>query len=353
MKISVRTSRRIEEAQHILVRGTNWIGDVIMTLPAMAAIRRSFPEAKSSVLAKPWVADIFSLSPDVDEVLLYRSPGIHEGFRGLLRLAKELRSRKFDAAILLQNAIEAAIVACLAGIPIRAGYNSDGRGPLLTHSVKRTRAIRRIHQVEYYMEMVKTLGCSNGGRREYHLDLTPEDVIRAGEILGFYGAAQGDLLIGIAPGATYGAAKKWFPDRFAMVADRLSETLGAEILLFGSAADRESTRAVSGFANHSMADLAGMTTLREAISLISCCRLFISNDSGLMHVAGALGVPTLAIFGSTNPVTTSPPGEKSVVVHKDLPCSPCLKTTCPTDFQCMDLIGVNDVYEAARCMLQP
>jgi heptosyltransferase II len=350
MKIAIRTSRRIEDARNILIRGTNWIGDVIMTLPAMAAIRRAFPQAKISVLVKPWVADIFSLCPDVDEVIVYRSPGVHEGFRGLFRLAGELRAREFDAAILLQNAIEAAIIAGLARIPIRAGYNSDGRGPFLTHSVKRTQAVRRVHQVEYYLEMVKTLGCEGNGR-EFHLVLNEYDENRAGEILHPYGIDRADFLVGIAPGATYGAAKKWFPDRFATVADRLAEEYSARILLFGSAADRDSTQAVSRDAHHVLTDLAGMTTLREAISLISRCRLFISNDSGLMHVAGALGVPTLAIFGSTNPVTTSPLGAKSVVVHKELPCSPCLKTTCPTDFQCMDLIGVEDVYGAVRWML--
>jgi heptosyltransferase II len=350
MKVSIRTSRRIEDARSILIRGTNWIGDVIMTLPAMAAIRRTFPQAKISVLVKPWVADIFSLCSDVDEVIVYRSPGVHEGFRGLLRLAGELRERKFDAAILLQNAIEAAIITGLARIPIRAGYNSDGRGPLLTHSVKRTRAVRRIPQVEYYLEMVRTLGCKGSGG-EFHLMLNGDDEYRAGEILHHNGIDQSDFLVGIAPGATYGAAKKWFPDRFATVADRLVEDFFARILLFGSARDRESTQTVSRYANHTLTDLAGTTTLREAISLISCCRLFISNDSGLMHVAGALGVPTLAIFGSTNPVTTSPPGEKSMVVHKDLPCSPCLKTTCPTNFQCMDLIEVEDVYGVARWMI--
>lgn len=351
MKISIRTSRRIEDAQNILVRGTNWIGDVIMTLPAMAAIRRSFPRAKISVLVKPWVADIFSLCSDVDEVIIYQSPGVHKGIGGLLRLAGELRERKFDAAILLQNAIEPAIIACLSGIPIRAGFNSDGRGPLLTHSVKRTRAVRQIHQIDYYLEMVKTLGCQDG-RQDFHLTLSRDDENRAVEILQRYGIDREDFLVGIAPGATYGAAKKWFPDRFATVADRLRDEFSAKILLFGSAGDRESTQAVSRHAHHALTDLAGVTSLREAIALISRCRLFISNDSGLMHVAGAIGVPTLAIFGSTNPVTTSPPGEKSVVVHKDLPCSPCLKTNCPTDFQCMDLIGVEDVYGAARWMIQ-
>ncbi|MBN1547664.1 MAG: lipopolysaccharide heptosyltransferase II, partial [Syntrophaceae bacterium] len=233
---------------------------------------------------------------------------------------------------------------------IRAGYNSDGRGLLLTHSIKRTRAVRQIPQVEYYLEMVRTLGCV-GDSRNYHLGLTREDEDRADTILQNYGLDRTHYFVGMAPGATYGAAKKWFPDRFAAVADRLFEEYAARILLFGSAGDRESTAAVSQNARYPLTDLAGATSLRDAVALISRCHLFISNDSGLMHVAGALGVPTVAIFGSTNPVTTSPMGENNIVVHKDLPCSPCLKTTCPQDFECMDLIGVEDVYGAAQCLI--
>jgi heptosyltransferase-2 len=349
MNISIRTSRRLSDARNILVRGTNWIGDVVMTLPAMAAIHQAYPQARITVLAKPWVADLFALCADVDDVIIYHSPGIHAGLKGLFRLTAELRERKFDAAILLQNAIEAAIIALMARIPIRAGYNADGRGPLLTHSVKRTRAVRRIPQVEYYLEMVRTLG-GEGDPRTYHFRLNLEDKERAEAILNKYHLSTTDFLVGMAPGATYGVAKKWFPERFAVVADRLSAEYAARILLFGSTGDRESTAAVSRQAGHTPIDLAGATTLREAVALIACCRLFISNDSGLMHVAGALGVPTVAIFGSTNPATTSPMGKDNIVVHKDLPCSPCLKTTCPQDFACMDQISIDDVYGAVRCL---
>jgi heptosyltransferase-2 len=152
----------------------------------------------------------------------------------------------------------------------------------------------------------------------------------------------------MAPGATYGAAKKWFPERFAAVADRLADDFSAAILLFGSAADRESTARIESYTHHAVIDLAGKTDLRKAMALMAKCRVFISNDSGLMHVAAALDVPTIAIFGSTNPVTTGPAGNRNIIVCNDVPCSPCLKTNCPKDFQCMDLISVDDVYEAAR-----
>jgi len=352
--LKARRSRNIvpEEINKILVRGTNWIGDVIMSLPAISSVRRTFPRARIAVLAKPWVADLYRACPDIDDVIVFQSPGRHDGIGGKVRLAGELREERFDLALLLQNAIEAALIAWRARIPLRGGYDSDCRGPLLTHSVRRTRAIRRVHQIDYYLEMVRALGFTTAGR-EIHI--VPDDNARsaAEAILAGHGIHRGDTLIGVAPGASYGPAKMWFPERFAAVADRLAGDFSARIILFGSAGDRERTERVQRHAAHPLINLAGETTLKEAVALIHRCNLFISNDSGLMHLAGALGVPLVAIFGSTNPTTTSPPGERSRVIHKDIPCSPCLKKECPTDFRCMELIRVDDVYDAARRLLKP
>jgi len=350
MEISVRTSKRLEQAETILIRGTNWIGDAVMTLPAIAAIRRSFPRARISILVKPWVADIFSFCSDVDDIILYLPHKGQYNLANVSRVSKEIKKKRFDAAILLQNAIEAAIIAFLGRIPIRAGYNSDVRGFLLTHSVKRTRAIRRVHQVHYYLEMVRALGCI-GDHKAFHFHVADQEKILGRSLLEASGMKREGGVIGIAPGAAYGPAKRWFPERFAAVADRLMEEFSVDIALFGSSADKETTEAISRHARHPLIDLAGATTLKDAISVMAACRLFISNDSGLMHIAGALGVPTLAIFGSTNPMATSPIGASNIIIHKDLPCSPCLKEECPEDFQCMDMITINDVYGAAQCML--
>lgn len=352
--LEVRGEKKLpaEGLEKILIRGTNWIGDVVMTLPAVAAIKKTWPQARIAVLAKPWVAEVYRLSPDVDEIVPFTQPGNHSGVMGKWRLTRELRRYRFDGAILLQNAIEAAILALLAGIPIRAGYNSDVRGPLLTHSVRRTREIRRGHQIDYYLEMVRALGCAPAGR---NVRLRPgkDYTETAARLLGTFGIteAAGRPLIGIAPGAAYGPAKKWFPERFAAVADRLIDDTGAQGLLFGSGGDRTSTDAVAKNARHPLIDIAGKTDLKEAIALMARCDLFISNDSGLMHVAGALGIPTLAIFGSTNPAATSPVGDRSVVIHHPVACGPCLKPVCPTDFRCMERIGVDEVYAAARKLL--
>ncbi|MCX5824554.1 MAG: lipopolysaccharide heptosyltransferase II [Deltaproteobacteria bacterium] len=352
MQLQVSGGKRLpaKEIERVLIRGTNWIGDVVMTLPAVAAIRKTWPRARISILAKPWVAEVYRLSPDVDEIIPFAEPGRHAGILGKWRLAGELRSYDFDCAILLQNAIEAAILARLAGIPLRAGYNSDGRGLLLTHSVRRTSAIRKVHQIDYYREMVRALGCTTAGRN-VHLRPGKDYDETAKRLLGQFGIGEGSPLIGIAPGAAYGPAKKWLPERFSATADRLIDATGAQTILFGSGNDRESTAAVEKNARHRLIDIAGKTNLKEAMALIARCTLFLSNDSGLMHVAGALGIPTIAIFGSTNPATTSPVGEKSVVIHHDVPCSPCLKSVCPTDFCCMEMISVDEVYAAARKLL--
>lgn len=351
MKVRGRKGFPFDQMRHVLVRGTNWIGDVIMTLPAMHSIRKTFPHAHIAVLAKPWVEDVFHCCPDVDEVIVYRSPGEHEGFAGIWKLTRELKVRRFDCAVLLQNAIEAAIIARLAGIPVRAGYNSDARGWLLTHSVQRTKEIRRVHQSFYYLEMLKSLGFT---------DVKKDERLHFGEglkkpvprLLDRFGLDQSRILIGMAPGAAYGPAKRWPDERFAAVAGRLIETYDARIVLFGSGADRTITDRIQAVAGPKAVNIAGETGLKEAMALIAHCGLFISNDSGLMHVAGALDIPTIAIFGSTNPITTSPPGERCVIIRKPLPCSPCLKKKCAADFKCMTSIEASEVYAAAREMLE-
>ncbi|MGC9976127.1 MAG: lipopolysaccharide heptosyltransferase II [Syntrophales bacterium] len=351
MKVIISTRIPFDRARNILIRGTNWIGDAIMALPAVSAIRNTFPHAQISVLAKPWVAEIFNLCKEVDEVIEFQSPGVHSGIAGKIRLAKELSARRFDAAILLQNAIEAAIITWLAGIPVRAGYNSDGRGLLLTHSVQRTEDIRKVHQIHYYLEMVKALGCQSAGVDVY---LRPgrEYEILSEKLLGEHDIGGESFIVGLAPGATYGPAKRWLPERFAAVGDRMVEDLSAQVILFGSSEDRKSTDLVQQHASHQFLNLAGKTNLKEAIAVITRCSLFISNDSGLMHIAGALNIPTVAIFGSTNPVTTSPAGDRSAVIYKGASCSPCLKDTCPTDLRCMDIISIEEVCETARGLLK-
>ena len=347
MKLKTNKKLPKDGINRILIRATNWIGDAILTIPAINSIRETYPQAHIAVLAKPWVADIYRLFTDIDEIIIYENK--YDNVWGVFRLARMLKKKKFDLAILLQNAMEAAIMSCAALILLRAGYSSDGRGLLLTHRVRRNRGIKKLHQIDYYLEMVKALGCVSTDK-EMHLETKISHNV-AQSVLQKYIPNQYKIIIGIAPGATYGPAKRWFPARFAAVADKISSVFDCRIILLGGKSDWDTAEEVRKLAQANLLNLAGKTSLEEAIYLISQCRLFISNDSGLMHIAGALNIPTIAIFGSTNPSTTSPAGRQSVVVRREVSCSPCLKETCSTDFRCMELISVEDVYAVAQNIL--
>ena len=330
--------------KRVLIRSANWVGDAVMTLPAIASVRLTFPQAKICMLAKPWVAEIFQENPVVDRVFCYQSPGIHQGLRGRWRLSGELKKEGFELALLLPNSFEAALISFLAGIPRRAGYDTDGRGLLLTHPVRMNGKIKKGHQVDYYLEMVGSLGFQHAERIP-SLKVSEERQKEASRMLKALGLEESQGFVGISPGATYGPAKKWFPERYGELADRMVRNLGAQILIFGSEADKKVSSQVRQNARVPLVDLTGMTTLTQAMALISRCRLFVTNDSGLMHVAAALRIPLIAIFGSTDPGKTGPLGEVCRVVRKPLACGPCLKAECPEERRCMDLISVDEIYD--------
>ena len=328
------------EPKKILIRATNWIGDAIMTTPAVRTIRRNFPRAHISILALEWVADVFAASPHVDEIIIYDKKGRHQGLAGLRRLGRELANHDFDAAILLQNAFEAAFLTWLAHIPVRAGYRRDGRSLLLTHGVRIRPEVRKKHQVYYYQEMLAGLGLTPGSN-ELFLALSPEAEKWAAK---FRAKLGGGLLVGLNPGAAYGPAKCWPAARYGELGARLNRELGAEILVFGTASDRETTAEIKKFAPEHIHDLAGKTSLSQAMALIGCCDVFVTNDSGLMHVGAALNIPLLAIFGSTDSVATGPFSSQAVVIEKELDCKPCLKKDCSSGFRCMLDLSVDEVF---------
>jgi len=334
----------------VMIRSANWVGDTVMSLPAIASLRLNFPRARIHILAKPWVADIFRANYDVDEVILYQNPGIHQGLAGKWRLARELKKKNFDLAFLLQNAFEAAFISVLAGIPKRAGYNTDGRSLLLTHPVLLRKEVKGGHQVDYYLAILKSLGLKLASRIP-SLKIAPASQEEASRILQSLGLGESETLVGISPGATYGPAKQWFPERYAELSGRISEGLGARVLIFGSQGDKKIASRVCRNARIPLIDLTGITTLAQASALIARCKLFVTNDSGLMHVGAALGVPLVAIFGSTDHRRTGPLGEACRVIHKPVTCWPCLKTECPEETRCMDLISVDEVYEEVESLL--
>jgi heptosyltransferase-2 len=305
-----------------------------MSLPALQAIRERFSTARISVLAKPWVADLYGRESFIDEIILYSGDSPW-------RTGRELRARRFDCAILLQNAFEAAWIAWLAWIPVRLGYKTDGRRLLLTRAVDvpKPGEIPR-HQRFYYLELLRRAGL---------IDTLPAcEAIRLGSGLAPHHAR----VIGVSPGAAFGTAKRWLPERFAEAAGALAAARGASIALFGSKNERALCEEVAELLRgQQVTNYAGQTTLAQFIDLAAGCELFLTNDSGSMHIASALGVPTVAIFGATDETTTGPTGSKARVVRQPVDCSPCLLRECPIDHRCMTGVSSERVVNAALELL--
>jgi heptosyltransferase-2 len=332
--------------ERILIRAVNWLGDAVMTTPAIGAIRDSFPDAHITLLATPLVAEMFSPHDWINEVMIYDKKGRHSGLAGRLRIARELRAKRFDLAILLQNAFDAALITWLALIPVRMGYRTDGRGPLLTHGCPLSRETKQLHHVEYYLKMLENFDIT-APKKHLSLSVTDEEERTMASALLDAGIATGDFLIGINPGATYGAAKRWYPERFAAVADELRQQWGGKVVIAGSPAEREIADEIVVAMEGTCLNLAGRTSVRELMALIKRCDFFITNDSGPMHIAAAFGLPMVAIFGPTDQTTTSPFSDRAMVVHQDVECAPCLKRECPTDHRCMATVTAQDVINSA------
>lgn len=341
----------------ILVRAVNWVGDAVMTLPALEALAAACPQAELVVLAKPWVSAVYRAAPVPLQVREFQSPGPHAGLAGLRRLGRQLCREGFDWAILLQNAFQAALIAWLARVPVRAGFACDGRRLLLTHAVPRRGRVRRVHQSSYYLHLLHGLGLVDrhppAGGVPARLEPLPADAAWAEEFLARQGLA-GARLLGLAPGAAYGPAKRWPAERFAAAARELVQSEGfAAVLLFGSGGERQACAQVQeGLSDLQVLDLAGATTLGQAMALLARLGLLVSNDSGLMHLAAALGVPTLAVFGSTDPGATAPLGPRVAMVQGRAECAPCLKPVCPRpEMICFTSIAPERVAARARELL--
>ena len=335
----------------LLVRATNWLGDAVMTTPALAAVREGFPDARIVLLARPLVAELFRHHPDVDEVMVYERPGRHEGILGRLRMAGELRRRRFDGALLLQNAFDAALIAFLGRIPERAGYPTDGRWILLTLPVPLTPAILERHEVEYYLCLLDGLGIPRPVPASLKLAVTGEEMEAMATRLASLGIGRGVPIVAINPGATYGSAKRWYPDRFAAVADVLSGEWGAEVAVVGSAAEAPLAAGIESAMRKPPVNLAGKTTVRELMALLSLSSFLVTNDSGPMHIGAAVGVPLVAIFGPTDWRRTSPWTSRAKVVRVEIDCSPCKRQVCDRGHECMLGVTPEMVVDAARQLL--
>lgn len=333
----------------ILVRATNWVGDAVMSLPALRALRQRFPQARISILAKPWVGALYAREHFCDELIPYTALSFFEKWSA----ARALQPHEFDTAILLQNAFEAAAIAYLAGIPERIGYARDGRGFLLTQAIQvpKPGEIPR-HERFYYLELLRRAGILDELPANEAIRLEGAPAACLAGLDRFRQLGLGEIVIGVSPGAAYGTAKRWLPERFAESANQVAHQIGATVAIFGSKSERELCESVAASIIVPVKNLAGETSLAEFIDLAAACRVYLTNDSGAMHIASALGVPTVAIFGATDDNTTGPTGPLAKVVREPVECSPCLKRECPIDHRCMTRVSSARVAETALELLK-
>jgi lipopolysaccharide heptosyltransferase II len=339
--------------QRLVILAPNWLGDAVMALPAIADVRRGLDAAHIAIAARPAVAPLFQLVPEVDETIVLGRGASLARVGSWASIGSELRGGHFEAALLLPNSIHAALVAHRAGIPERWGYGGGVRGQWLTRGVPR---IRGGHQADYYRHLVAALGFSNGAR---------EPRIRVGEaahtaaagLLRDAGWNAGMPLVALAPGAAYGGAKRWPPERFGALAAALAAD-GVACVLVGSAADSaaatdvaDAFRALAGSAAP-LHTLTGRTDLPQLAGVLQRCRALVTNDSGAMHLAAAAGVPVTAVFGPTNEQATRPIGAAHAVIVHPVWCRPCMLRECPIDHRCMRGVDVGTVADHARRLIR-
>jgi heptosyltransferase-2 len=321
----------------ILVRAPNWLGDAVLSLPAVRDLRRNFPGARLEVLARPWVAPLYGAVREVDAVRESRGVGADaEAVRGA-----------FDAAVLLPNSFASAFALWRAAIPERWGYATDLRGALLTRRPRVPAEVRGRSQVYYYRAMLAGAGLDVSPEADASLRCPDDWAARGEERLG----GGGPPWIGLNPGAFFGPAKRWLPARYAAAGDLLARHMGARVAILGGEGERALGGAIAAGMRAPVRMLCGETTLPELVGVLSRLRLLVTNDSGPMHVAAALGVPLVAVFGPTDWRETAPVGRRHRLVREPVHCSPCLLRECPIDHRCMKRISVDRVVGEAQALL--
>jgi heptosyltransferase-2 len=316
----------------LVVRSPNWLGDAVMALPAVRNLKTMLVNDPLTVAAPEKIVALWEVCPFVDRVISLKQP------RKVFETARQLRAEKFGSAVLLPNSLRSAAEAQLARIPQRVGYARGGRGLLLTHAIPvPSRNPVRLHQRYYYLDLVTALG----GPSDDSLPKLRQEA----------SASKGDFTVALCPGAEYGPAKRWPADNFLAVAKHFVEKRRAKIILLGAAGDAATSEEIAKQLPEAE-NRAGKTTLAEFMAVLASANLVVCNDSGAMHVASALGAPTVAIFGSTEPLLTGPMGTQTTVLRHHVPCSPCFLRECPIDFACMKKITPDMAIAAAESLLK-
>jgi heptosyltransferase-2 len=349
------------EVRRLLIHGTNWIGDVVLISPAVRALREAYPDAEIGYLARGALADALRGDTRVDEVIHYDRAGRHRPPFGTLRLARALRARRFDLAVLFPKSFESALISRLAGIPRRAGWRTDGRGMLITHGRPMGEEDRARHHVWQFFEPARFAGAAPPLPEELRVEFPVSAVDReeARSLLEEAGLADRRFLL-----AVHAAASKepraWHAERFAEAASRIAGARGGTVLLLGGPADGATCARIRAACAGPCVELWGRTTIPGMAAVIERADLFLGNDSGPMHLAAAVGTHTVAIFGPGSPERTAPVGDpaRTRVVTRSYPCAPCRQDffrecePAPSGKPaCLEEIGVDEVVRAAEELL--
>lgn len=337
-----------EEVREVLVRAPNWVGDNIFAVPAVQRLKREFSSARVTVLAAAGLAPLWELAEGVDGVIPFDLRGGFRDLRGKRELIHRLKEGRFDLAVVFPRSFESALWIWLAGIPRRWGYGAAGRSFLLTRRASSARGYRQTPRIDYYYRLLDC-GAVAAPSPPARLFIPPDLPRRALDLLREAGIDPGVRpLAGLHPRASYGPAKCWPPDNFVRLARMLVEKKKAAVLLFGSEKERDLLEGIAARAGKGAVNFAGRTDLRSLAALISLCRVLVANDSGPLHLASALGIPVVGLYGSTDPAATGPRGGKARVIYKGVECSPCLQRVCPGDFSCMEKITPQEVMAAVE-----
>jgi heptosyltransferase-2 len=343
-----------ELIKRVVVRGTNWVGDSVMTVPALRALRRVLPDAHITLVIRPSARGIFSEADFVDDVLLYDRKGALSVFPQI----REWRRRKFELAVLFQNAFEAALIPFLAGVPVRLGYATESRRALLTHPLELPDWRSSRHEVFYYLYVVTALEQMLFGTSSI-CEADPDTTIQisetrkaeAADLLRAHGVRQGELVVALCPGSINSRAKRWPAEAYAALADRLIDD-HRQVLLIGSKDEADVSDDVTNRMRHRPIVLTGKTSLDQITAVLSAVDLIVTNDTGPAHIGAALGRPTLVIFGPTNPLTTRPFSPAAEILRHPPDCAPCMLRDCPIDHRCMTAITVDEVFERSHALLK-
>lgn len=342
------------EIKRIFVRGTNWVGDAVMTIPALRQLRRVFPAARIVLHTRGWARGIFEDADFIDEILTFEKSDSR--IKDAFEQAKIIRQGNFDLAVVLPNSFETALTAKFAGIKRRFGYAKDARAFLLTDAVPIPEWKTERHEVYYYLNLIaaiekKILGTETVLTQQPQVDLPVSEARKtiARKILEANGVDLSRKTVALGVGSTNSRAKRWEAAGYAKLNDRLQAELKANVVLVGANDEAEVSAEVHARAERKPIILTGKTSLAEATAILSAVDLMVSNDMGLAHIASATGTKTLVIFGPTDPRTTKP--WNAEIICKPVECAPCMLRDCPIDHRCLTRISADEVYEKARLAL--